>query len=293
MLAQLMTLFTSMELRSEMPSAVYSHQYAFEYGDRWLLVDKKEVSPREYALLSSLLKEVASPNRNSMIEEWIQFLHGKGDIPTHDGTNIRITQLFFEKLATPLRELEEAVQAFFEDNLRLVPVSTQLAFLVEKVSAYVQTEEDYLSFAAALESDFFIKTKLYIGKFYPVDHSFPAFFKPEKDLFAKGLSLLPNQQIFTMESIFPSLLIQELPGHLQAVLQSQAVDPISHDEELLKTVRTFFENGFNASVTSEKLHIHRNTLQYRLSKFQEKTGIAVRKFDGALIAYFASLLADR
>ncbi|GKV57600.1 hypothetical protein NCCP2222_35470 [Sporosarcina sp. NCCP-2222] len=293
MLAQLMTLFTSMELRSEKPSAVHSSKYVFEYEDRWLVVDKKEVSSREYALLSSLLKEVARPVGNTMAYEWIQFLKGQGDVPMQAGRDIRITQLFFEKPTTPLREVEEAVHAFFEDNIRLLPVSSQLAFLVEKVSTYIQTDEDYLSFAAALESDFFIKTKLFIGKFHQADSTFPAFFKQEEDLFTKGLSLLPDQQILTVESIFPSLLIQELPDHLHSVLQCQVVEPVSHDTELLKTVRTFFENGFNASVTAEKLHIHRNTLQYRLSKFQEKTGITVRNFDGALIAYYASLLADR
>ncbi|MCG3088072.1 PucR family transcriptional regulator [Sporosarcina cyprini] len=293
MLAKLMTLFTSMELRAEKPSAVHSSKYVFEYGDQWMVVDKKEVSSREYALLSSILQEVPSPIGNTLADKWIQFLKGQGDVPIQAGTDIRITQLFFEKPTTPLREVEEAVHAFFEDNIRLLPISSQLAFLVEKVSPYIQTDEDYLSFAAALESDFFIKTKLFIGKFHQADHTFPAFFKQEEDLFTKGLSLLPDQQILTVESIFPSLLIQELPNHLHTVLRSQVVDPISHDTELLKTVRTFFENGFNASVTAEKLHIHRNTLQYRLSKFQEKTGIAVRNFDGALIAYYASLLSDR
>ncbi|MBB4823399.1 putative DNA-binding protein (UPF0251 family) [Sporosarcina luteola] len=293
MLAQLMTLFTSMELRSEKPSAVHSSKYVFEYLDQWIVVDKKEVSSREYALLSSLLKEVAGPSGSTLTDEWIQYLKGNGDVPIRVETEIRITQLFFEKPTTPLREVEEAVHAFFEDNIRLLPLSSQQALLVEKVSSYIQSEEDYLSFAAALESDFFIKTKLYIGKFHQADYTFPSFFKQEEELFSKGLTLLPDQQILTVESIFPSLLVQELPDHLHSVLLSQVVDPISHDTELLKTIRTFFENGFNASITAEKLHIHRNTLQYRLNKFQEKTGIAVRNFEGALIAYYASLLANR
>ena len=76
------------------------------------------------------------------------------------------------------------------------------------------------------------------------------------------------------------------------IIRKEILNPIEYDMELLQTVHQFFENGFNASVTAKKLHIHRNTFHYRLTKFQDITGISVRSFDGALIAYCASLIAN-
>ncbi|KYZ75798.1 hypothetical protein AXX12_11405 [Anaerosporomusa subterranea] len=39
--------------------------------------------------------------------------------------------------------------------------------------------------------------------------------------------------------------------------------------ELVKTLRTFFDNGFNLSNTAQILYIHRNTLTYRMDKIRE------------------------
>ncbi|MFJ6264997.1 helix-turn-helix domain-containing protein [Lysinibacillus xylanilyticus] len=47
------------------------------------------------------------------------------------------------------------------------------------------------------------------------------------------------------------------------------------------------------SLTSKKLHIHRNTLKYRLAKFQETTNISTKNIDGAILVYIASFLRSK
>jgi sugar diacid utilization regulator len=256
-------------------------------------IDKTEVSDRDYALLSSLFTEV-KPNssvNNSISEKWLQFLYGNGLAPLIEETDIRVIQLHFKTYDGKESDLEEAFKAFFDDSMHLVIISSQSAILIEEKSSYAQTIEDFSSFIVALESDFFIKLKIYIGKFHSTDTLFPNHYSTEKEWFLTGLSRNRAERIYTMENLFPIILIDQLSKDMKHIIRKEILNPIDYEVELLQTVQLFFENGFNASVTAKKLHIHRNTLQYRLTKFQDITGISVRNFDGALVAYCASLIA--
>ena len=50
-------------------------------------------------------------------------------------------------------------------------------------------------------------------------------------------------------------------------------------KELLNTVKVYLENNLNISEASRVLYIHRNTLMYRLEKFNKMTGLDCSKFD--------------
>jgi DNA-binding PucR family transcriptional regulator len=244
-------------------------------------------------MLASLYEEVPdtpSPS-NPITESWIRFLEGTGNSPIGNKTEIRAIHLLLQNVDST--ELEKAVTAFFDESMQLVYISTDQAAIIEKKSTYTQTTEDFASFVSALEADFFMKAKLYVGKFHLADESYHKKFAKEAEWFLQGTSLLPKERIFTMELLFPSFFIRQASQEMNEILHREILEPIGYDDSMLETVRSFFENGFNASVTSEKLHIHRNTLNYRLAKFQETTGISVRSFDGALVAYCASLLASR
>ncbi len=54
------------------------------------------------------------------------------------------------------------------------------------------------------------------------------------------------------------------------------------NEEDLQTIYAFFENDLNSSKTAQKLFLHRNTLIYRLEKYQKLSGLDIRKFEDAV-----------
>ncbi|MGL5086176.1 MAG: PucR family transcriptional regulator, partial [Clostridium sp.] len=49
-------------------------------------------------------------------------------------------------------------------------------------------------------------------------------------------------------------------------------------EELMETIITLMENNGERSKTAEVLHIHRNTLNYRLTKIEEITGLIFNNY---------------
>ena len=57
----------------------------------------------------------------------------------------------------------------------------------------------------------------------------------------------------------------------------------SLSDEMLETVRVFFQNDLNLTAASRQLFIHRNTLNYRLDKIKKETGLDLRSFEDAVI----------
>lgn len=70
---------------------------------------------------------------------------------------------------------------------------------------------------------------------------------------------------------------------LQKKLKSYYYNLVGIDN--INTVISFIENNFNASLTSKKLFLHRNTLNYRLDNFTLKTEMDIKKFQTGLAIY--------
>ena len=64
------------------------------------------------------------------------------------------------------------------------------------------------------------------------------------------------------------------------------------DNEMRNTIKALFNNQLNLVETAKELYIHRNTLIYRIDKFQKITGLDLRNFDDAIICKVAMILAE-
>ena len=62
------------------------------------------------------------------------------------------------------------------------------------------------------------------------------------------------------------------------------------DMETVNTIRTFLESDLSIAETARKVYLHRNTLVYRLDKFQKDTGLDVRKFQDAFKCHMGFLI---
>jgi DNA-binding PucR family transcriptional regulator len=61
--------------------------------------------------------------------------------------------------------------------------------------------------------------------------------------------------------------------------------------DLVKTLRTYFAAGTNASEAADRLFLHRNSMLYRLDRIQHLTGLDL-KDDGVALALQLGLLAN-
>lgn len=64
------------------------------------------------------------------------------------------------------------------------------------------------------------------------------------------------------------------------VLLGQCRAPAEKHPELAETVRGYAEHGLSLTAAGRALHIHANTVRYRLARWHELTGWDVHTWDG-------------
>ena len=64
-------------------------------------------------------------------------------------------------------------------------------------------------------------------------------------------------------------------------------------ELLQRTLEAWFTHDGHPAATSEALHIHRNTLDYRLRRIGELTGLDLARLEDRFLLYVSALLTDR
>lgn len=67
---------------------------------------------------------------------------------------------------------------------------------------------------------------------------------------------------------------------------------IQISEEIMETVRIFFQNDLNLTAASRQLFIHRNTLNYRLDKIKRAYGLDLRCFRDAVVFSIVSMILE-
>jgi len=68
------------------------------------------------------------------------------------------------------------------------------------------------------------------------------------------------------------------------------IKTIDEDDVLFNTVKVWCESGFRKNETSKKLNIHRNTLDYRLRRIEDASGVCVDKYKEILRLYLGILI---
>ena len=64
------------------------------------------------------------------------------------------------------------------------------------------------------------------------------------------------------------------------------------DDESIQLVNTFIRHNLSIAETSRYMHMHRNTLVYRIEQIEKKYGIDIKTFEGANIFNIAILITN-
>lgn len=116
-----------------------------------------------------------------------------------------------------------------------------------------------------------------------------------------SLALKVGKLFYSEQTVFPynelgiGRLIYQLPvslceNFLKEIFGSDV--PEAFDDETLGTINRFFQNNLNIAETSRQLHMHRNTLIYRLEQIEKRTGLDVRLFEDAMTFKIAIMVLN-
>ena len=183
----------------------------------------------------------------------------------------------------------------------LIPVSANLEAVLcpLRTKSGVSPEESCFSLARTIvdtmNTEAFTRVRVsYSRSFHSLLDLSSAFQEASLALKVGGL-FLSEQTVFPYNRLGIGRLIYRLPGDLcENFLREIFGDEIPEalDAETAVTAAQFFQNNLNIAETARQLHVHRNTLIYRLEQIQHRTGLDLRNFEDAATFKIASMVIN-
>lgn len=121
-----------------------------------------------------------------------------------------------------------------------------------------------------------------VGQFYPDFGGLRKSYQEAKLALEVGEKVWGPGRVYHIKQVGMFTALTNVAQERKAELAHQILHPLLRDKQLYKTVRTFLANGLSLTEAASKLHIHRNTLIYRLDKTKKLINLDPRVFDDAL-----------
>ncbi|TYR81255.1 hypothetical protein FZC66_05170 [Priestia megaterium] len=94
------------------------------------------------------------------------------------------------------------------------------------------------------------------------------------------------------EELRLDICLEEISSSTRQEFIKRILQTALKNEELIHTFQTFFQHNMSLKLTAEALHIHINTLHYRIKKLEELTGLNLKHFPDVISLYLALYFLD-
>ncbi|MEN1970465.1 helix-turn-helix domain-containing protein [Lentibacillus sp. N15] len=288
MIETLQTIFPSCTYSNDAKSVTTAaYQWFITKENEMIGIRKDELMNRDLTLLSAFLTpyhvKLPAMSRNEQL--WTKLVHN-GDIPAtmHHVNNYRFVYFSFPINQLDPSAFKEAIQAIFTSEIAILWENDHTGIIVEiddKGLSYEQIVD-------VLMSDLYVKIKFYVGEYHKDLQQAKSYYNRLLNDAPAAFSYTKDNVISYMYAI-PYLIVDQADHTFLQMLAETVLKDILQDAEILETIEAFIQHNLNISVTAKVLYMHRNSLQYRIDKFIEKTGIDIRQFQAAMTVKLALL----
>lgn len=285
--AQLKQLYSNYTTPEEVSVHAYDSYYWFDTDEGTVGLKREEVPEREHTLLLELFPK-ADREISLREDQWRRLLFQREEA-TFQTPPHRYRFIFFTAPHSVDQEsLHEAFQALFPFPVSIIWTDGRGGVIIEE-----QTERPVETIAFdevmdVLMSDFDMKIRFYVSEFYEEFRSVHTHFAFSQTMAETASRYLPGALATPLNTAL-YLYMDSLKEENREILASNFLKGTESDGELLDTVKVFLEHGANASAAAKTLYMHRNSLQYRIDKFTELTGMDIRQFDAGVLVYLSIL----
>lgn len=251
-------------------------------------IREEELTSKEALLLAAFLTsyDIKFPVLTEEEQTWKRLIHG-ADVEENVEMPYRFVYFSIKKNQTNPTLFKDAIHDLFAKKVPILWENGHEGIIIEAQTA----EEDRISYEQIIDilmSDLYVKIDFFVGPFKENLEDVRQYYESVVDT-AKVAIDYSNKAVMTYFEAVPFLLMKHTTIETRRAISRNVLQTYIDDEETLKMIETFVQCNLNVSETSKALHMHRNSLQYRLDRFNEKTGIDIRQFHQAMTVYLALL----
>ncbi|MDV7752513.1 helix-turn-helix domain-containing protein [Enterococcus casseliflavus] len=255
------------------------------FGKKYIWLPTDQLSDSEKLLIQlgngSLQPEI--DNRN---HPWYPILFEHQ--PVQEPEWIRLLQVHFTRTIDSLQsEWLAEIQQMLPSVVDLFFLTEDHAVIVEKQDGANLPIEDLDGLFVALDMDFDCYSQLFVGPFHHPRHDFTALWASESSLFKNELKTKTTSKSMDLPKVVFSLFRNGFSGYI-SLFRTLYLDWFEEETETI--IQSLWRNQGNASSTAKELFMHRNSLLYKIDKFQTLTRLNLKNMDDLLLCY---LLIDQ
>lgn len=247
---------------------------------QWLLLKEEELTEREKQLISWLGgEEEVAPN------PWYQYLiDGKGEAPQV----IKKMQLVYCHLSHSTAEGTaswlEMMQTLLPNFRATLQLSGQDYVLILDQDQSLPVADILKDTVSAMEYDFNIRLSILVGQVWTEskDGKVSAVIRAEQAVFRAWIRE-GHQGVYRFSQLYlwgieqADLDLTPIKTSLHQLIESQ--------DQLQDIIVALWDNGAVVTKAAQQLYLHRNSLQYKIDKWEELTGLQLKNLTDLALCY--------
>ena len=248
---------------------------------QWLLIEEASLSEREKQLVALLTKQEQTISLNP----WYNYLfEGKGQAPQ----NFKKLQLVYCHLSyfqqENLSSWLEMMGTLFPNCQTVLQVGAQDYIFVLQQDKYSSVRSILMDTLEAVEYDFGVRLSIMLGQVWSqTGHQVLSdLIKAERDLF-KNWWRQGHQGFHTFSQLYLWSMGEKMVdlGLIKDYLHQMILD----QDQIQEIILSLWENGAVLTKTAQQLYLHRNSLQYKIDKWEELTGLQLKELTDLTLCY--------
>ena len=253
---------------------------------------------REELVLNLIRAESLSP----ALSEWAQRLGIDLSQPRVVAVvEVDSGQLGVDSAMAELQQLQTLLTTPERDNLIAIVSLTEMVVLKPALNSHGRWDADAHrtridSLLARMTERGRLRIRLALGNYFPGPGGIARSYRTARTTMSVGKQRMPDQRSYFYQDLMLPVLLDSLRGGWQA---NELVRPLArlktmdNNGLLRRTLTAWFAHNVQPTATAKALYIHRNTLEYRLNRISELTGLNLGNFDDRLLLYVALQLDEQ
>lgn len=160
---------------------------------------------------------------------------------------------------------------------------------------YDKTKTELQNYCSQLQQQAGISFSISLGQYFPGLEGLPLSYQSALKTQEVGKLSHPGQLFYSAREMLLDLIIKDALDSWsgpQLLMDYQKLISKDNHSTLQNTLQAYFAHNADFAKTAEALHVHRNTLRYRLEKISEILGIDLKNMQDLFRLYMATRLSE-
>ena len=250
-------------------------------SQQWILLEEIGLSEREKQLVALLTQQEQTISLNP----WYSYLiEGKGQAPQ----SFKKQQVVYCHLSyyqqENLTSWLDMMRTLFPNCETVLQVGAQDYLFVLQQDKYTPVRSILTDTLEAVEYDFGVRLSIMLGQVWSQtgNQSLTDLIKAERDLF-KNWWRQGHQGFHTFSQLYLWSMGEKMVD--LEMIKDYLHQMILDQDQIQEIILSLWENSAVLTKTAQQLYLHRNSLQYKIDKWEELTGLQLKELTDLTLCY--------